>query len=293
MPRMGRIHRIRTGTSALGRFVPVATAFALLLVMSGCSGSASAAVKLSQLYWVLSQKDLSFIQDADPQIATSILAGPSTFVLTQPSAGSARPLPPGAVPMMLFTSYTAFMSSIKDKSIDAEIRAVEYDPEFWAATPQDEQQDPLHYMELFAREAQRRGYQVILTPGRDLALTPNSRCAKRRGETLNTAYLRCDIPRAAQFTPIFEIQCAPIELDIPELRSFVAASAQQAHAANPSAVLIATLSTTPGGTPTTSADMLRAAKTILPFVHGFQLNTTSATLGIAVDFLRVISGTGQ
>lgn len=128
------------------------------------------------------------------------------------------------------------------------------------------------------------------TPGRDLALAPGGKCAKRHGETLDTAYLRCGIASAARFTRIFEIQCAPVELDIPELRSFVGATVRQARKANPSAILIATLSTSPNGASATSADLVRAANTILPFVQGFQLNMTSSTRGVVVDFLRAISG---
>lgn len=293
MLHMRRIHGFRTGRFALPCLVPLATTLAVLLAMSGCSGSSSATVNLSKLYWVLSQKDLAFIQTADPKIAGHILAGPSPFVLAQPFTGPAKPVPHGAVPTLLFTSYSAFSSSVRNGAIHTGIRAVEYDPEFWSATPQEDQQDPLSYMALFAREARRSRYQAILAPGRDLVLTPGGKCAERQGETINPAYLRCDIPRAAQFTPVFVIQCAPIELDLPELRSFVAASAHQARAANPSAVLIATLSTRPGGASATATDMVRAANAILPFVGGFQLNTTSATRGIAVDFLRAISGTGQ
>ena len=288
---MGGIHEIRTRGSVLGYFVSAAAVFALLSGMTGCS-SGTTPVNLSRLNWVISQSDLAFIQTAAPQIAARILDGPSTFVLAQPSTVLARAQPRGAVPTMLFKSYSAFRSSLSDKTIDAGIRAVAYDPEFWQATPQEEQQDPFRYMKLFAQEAQRNGYQPILMPGRDLALTPDGQCAKRQGETLDAAYLRCGIARAAQHTPVFEIQAAPVELNIPELRSFVSASTRQAHAANPSAVLIATLSTTPGSVSATSADLARAAKAMLPFVRGFQLNMTSATRGVAVDFLRAISGTG-
>jgi hypothetical protein len=297
---MRRIHGIRTRSFLQRGIVPVAVLLFLLVGIGGCSRtskppmgqSPSKHIALSQLYWVLSQQDLTFIQSADPQIATRILNGPSTFVLTQSSSVQARPLPPGAIPTMLFTSYTAFMSSVQAKNIPADILAVEYDPEFWPATPQEEQQEPLRYMELFGQEAQRSGYQLILTPGRDLGLTPGGLCAKQQGETLNKAYLRCGITRAAQFAPVFEIQSAPVELNIQELRSFITASTRQAHAANPSAVLIATLSTTPDGVSANSADLVRAAKAILPFVRGFQLNMTSSTRTVVVKFLRAISGTG-
>lgn len=272
-------------------FFPVAATLALLLGMNGCSRPPTATVDLSQLYWVLSQANLNFIQTADPQIATRMLDGPSTFVLTQPSTAAERPLPHGAVPTVLFTSYSAFISSLQDNAIHTRVRAVAYDPEYWAATPLEEQQEPFRYMQLFAEDAQRSGYQTILVPGRDLALTPAGQCAKQQRETINAAYLRCGMPRAAQYAPFFEIQCAPIELNIPELRSFVAASARQAHEANPSAVLTATLTTTPGNATASSADLVRAAQAILPFVRGFQLNMTRATRMIAVDFLRSISGT--
>jgi hypothetical protein len=275
----------------------VATGLALVFGITGCSGPsitpATQGVDLSRLYWVVSQSDLAFIQTADPQIATRMLDGPSTYVLTEPSNTSAAVPSTHAVPTMLFTSYSIFISTLRDKAIRSDIRAVAYDPEFWPATPRDEQQNPLRYMDLFAIQARRSGYQPILVPGRDLALAPGGQCAKQQSETLNAAYLRCGIADAARFAPVFEIQCAPDELDIAELRSFVAASVRQAHAANPSAVLIATLSTTPNGVHANSADLVRAAQAIAPIVRGFQLNMTSATRWVAVDFLRAISGTGS
>ena len=45
------------------------------------------------------------------------------------------------------------------------------------------------------------------------------------------------------------IQAAPVELDLPALHRLVAASARQARAANPSVVVLATLSTAPGRVP--------------------------------------------
>ncbi len=73
-----------------------------------------------------------------------------------------------------------------------------------------------------------------------------------------------------------------------ELRSFAAACAKQARAANPSVVLIATLSTQPGTRWVSGWQLSRAAAAVRPFVQGFQLNMTRRSTRAAVAFLRMI-----
>jgi hypothetical protein len=238
----------------------------------------------------MSDASLARIRAAAPGLVSGLLAGPSTFVLVSRGAGSQRDV---ALPAALFTSYARFVWELRRHAIPPDVRAVAYDPEGWQATPRDEQVDPLRYMTLFARAAHRRHYQVILMPGRDLLLRPDGRCAKRQGETLDGAFIRCDLAASARYAEIFEIQCAPDELNPAGLRRFVQASASRARAANPSAVLIATLSTETGGRRVAAATLTGVERAISPFVDGIQFNVAPDSTAVAVSFLRAVARLGR
>ncbi len=60
-------------------------------------------------------------------------------------------------------------------------------------------------------------------------------------------------------------------------------------AANPSVVVIATLSTAPGRVLADPGAIAGAARTMLPYVQGFMLNLTEATTPAAAAFLRALS----
>jgi len=240
---------------------------------------------VAHLRWIIEQENLARLAAAAPDLACQLLAAPQPIVVRGPSGG---PVPHGVRPAELYTSYAKFSEQVSRAALPAGARAVIYDPESWAATPPEERHDPMRYLALFAALARANGYQPILAPGRDLTLTPGGRCAKRPGERVGEAYVRCGIPRAAEHAAIFVIQAAPQELDLPGLRRLVEASSRQARYANPAAVLIATISTAPGGVQADPAAMARAAWTMLPFVHGFMLNMTAATTLSAAAFLRAL-----
>jgi hypothetical protein len=189
----------------------------------------------------------------------------------------------------VFTSYATFRQELGSGQIPAGVQVVSYDPERWPATPAAEQANPIGYMRLFGRLARHAGYTVILVPGRDLMLVRGARCHQQRHETLDTAFLRCGLPAAAaRLGQLFEMQIAPEELDPARAAAFAAACAEQARAANPHVAMLATLSTAPAGYPVTSGQLARAAAAIRPFVQGFQLNLTQASVRPALLFLRTV-----
>jgi hypothetical protein len=237
-------------------------------------------------YWLISGQDLELMKSMAPRLVARVLSSPTTLVLLGSGAPSALD---GAVPTELFTSYSAFERDLARGRIAAATRAVAYDPEFWPGTPAQEQAAPLRQMALFARAARRAGYQAVLMPGRDLLLSQRGQCRKRRGETLNSAFLRCHLANGAHFAQLFEIQSAPVELAAGSLRGFVAASAREAHAANPSAIVVATLSTVSGHRPVGLAQLERAAHEMRPFVEGFQLNITPGTVRVAIALLQKLA----
>jgi hypothetical protein len=238
------------------------------------------------LYLVISEQHLRDIQAFAPRLATQLLARRTTIVLSARSTALTGTR--GALGTLFFTSYADFIGRLRRHAMPPGVRAVAYDPELWRATPFAERLSPRRYMALFAAAAHRHGYAAILMPGRDL-LAATSRCRQEPGEDLDAAFLRCGLAGAgARLSQIFEIQTAPIEMRGTELRSFAAACARQARAANPSVVLVATLSTRPGPAWVSGWQLSQAAAAVRPYVQGFQLNMTRGTTRAAVAFLRTI-----
>ena len=234
-------------------------------------------------YLIISGQHLRDLQRAAPRLAAKLIARRTTIVLNPgPLELTAKK---AAVGTEFFTSYADFTGKLRRHAIPGGVRAVAYDPELWRATPFAERIDPERYMRLFAAAARRHGYATIMMPGRDLlaAATP---CRQQDGEDLNAAFLRCGMAgEGARQAQIFEIQTAPVELRGAELRGFAAACARQARAANPSVVVIATLSTQPGARWVSGWQLAQAAVALRPFVQGFQLNMTRRSTRAAVSFL--------
>jgi hypothetical protein len=121
------------------------------------------------------------------------------------------------------------------------------------------------------------------------AATRRTSCRKLRAESLDAAFVRCGLAgMGARLAQVLEIQTAPVEQDTAQLRTFAAACQRQARAANPRVVLIATLSTQPGGKPVNGWQLAQAAQALRPFVQGFQLNMTRWSTRAAIAFLRSI-----
>jgi len=257
-----------------------------LLVRS--AHSVNKPISLGSVYWILYREDLIRMQAADPAVFQPILSGPSTFMLEHSATGNA---PAGAEPAELFFSYADFQAALQNHSIIPGVKYVAYDPENWPATPTQEQQNPRHYLQLFGQAAQSNGYKAILIPARDLMQVPGAVCGQRKGETLSAAYVRCGLPMTAAYGSVYVIQAASLELDLPSLKQLVQSSAAAARAANPAVTIFATLSTIPpGGGPTSATALNKAARTILPYVQGLELNSTASTDSRMIAFLHDLAG---
>jgi hypothetical protein len=235
---------------------------------------------------MLSQRFLTAALLTSPRLAHQLISQSATYVLsTDP-----RPVPPGAIATELYTSYADFRKALFHGQIPTGTRAVAYDPEHWARTPSAEQRSPLHYMMLFAAAARRHGYRSILMPGRDLLLAARGSCAKRPGEVLDQAFVRCGIARAARYASVFVIQAAPVETNGEELASLVARTSDQARRANPDVKLLITLSTVCGNRPVAPAVLSRALQSTSRYVNGVDLNVSSSSTAVAESFLHRLVG---
>lgn len=259
-----------------------------LIIFHRTARSANTAVNLSSLYWIYYKEDLNRLRALDPAIIDATLSGPGTYVLEQSGGGSR--LPGGAIPTQLFFGSAAVTTAARPGTIIPGVRNVAYDPENWPVTPVAEQQNPMAAMKTFAESARGQGMQPMLLPGRDLMQVPGGRCTKKQGETLTDAYLRCGVPAAAAYAPIYVIQSAPVELDLTQVGNLVRQAAAQARAVNPDVIIIATLNMTPGGKPVSDTAVCQAARKILPYVQGFLINSTRSTDSRMISFLRALQG---
>ena len=250
--------------------------------------AANKPVNLSGLYWIYYREDLTRLQPIDPAIINETLKGPGTYALEHNNAGP--PLPAGVIPVELFFSYASQQAAISNGSIIPGVTALADDPEFWPPTPVNEQRDPVTYLNNFSQADKAKGYSTVLIPGRDLMSVPSATCGQQKGESISQAYVRCGLPGAAANANVYVIQSASLETDIPDMTTLVQQAAAAARAANPHVIIIATLSTTPVSSPVGASTINKAARAVLPYVQGFEVNTTGPTDSRFISFLHLLAG---
>jgi len=192
-----------------------------------------------------------------------------------------------------FRSYAELKKMIRQGTIAPGIRWVMYDNEQWSLTPADEQADPVHYEQLFARLAHRQRYKVILAPAQDL-VPGFDKNSFRAGQAVWPSYLSMGLAAAsARAADIYEIQAQPYEMSVYRSQhayaDFVAAAAAQARAANPGIVIYAGLSTQ---RVSSAAQLLQDYEATRNLVDGYWLNIPRhdqpGPPGLADQFLRTI-----
>ena len=96
-------------------------------------------------------------------------------------------------PVLSYTSYAQFQSDLTSGAITFPYKWVMYDPENWAATPVNEQQDPVKYMTLFGQLAHANGLKVIQGPALDLATVTGPVLPRETGESADQWFVRVNI----------------------------------------------------------------------------------------------------
>jgi hypothetical protein len=186
-----------------------------------------------------------------------------------------------ANPVLNYKSYVQFQADIAGSVINTGIfHWLLYDPESWSFTPLAEQQDPWTAMTSFCTLAHAHGFQVILTPGRDLGNTATAR-PKNPGETLDDWYIRTGIATtAAAVGDVFEVQDQANTLNLTEFTSFFTRAYNQAKASNAATPVWCGISTNYG----TPQQMFNACVTV-PQAQGFWLNMIG-DIPDSLSFLR-------
>ncbi len=224
----------------LGRWVAPALLLGLLvaatLPAAQRAGSIAAGTVPFGQVWMATPGTIRAIEAIEPSLASRFFDATTSFGLNGGWGGT--------TPAMAWASDADFERALADGSIPPEVRTVMYDPEFWPATPLDEQRRPVHAMHDFAAAAHAAGYTVVITPHPSLAEVDGAPCTGKQTETVEDAFLRCGLEgRAARYADIVEIQAQFLQWDPALYLRVVTEAAAQARAANPNVVVLAGLST--------------------------------------------------
>lgn len=235
-------------------------------------------------YWITCVGTIRAISRVDPRVAREVFGSPAAIAL----GGWGWP---GALSGRSWASYEEFAADVRDGSIPAYVRIVMYDPERWDATPIAEQRDPITYIRAFTALAHEHGYFAVITPHPGLMEVDGAVCGQVEGETIEQAYIRCEIAgRAARYADALETQAQALQRDPPAYRAFVAATAAQARAANPHVLVLSGLSTQPGY-PATPQMLYAAWRSVDGIVDGHYLSLARGRRpDVAAAFLRMVEG---
>jgi hypothetical protein len=275
----------------LRAFAAMAGLVALVLAVGSWSRasatSVSGPISLSSVRWIFYKEDFNHLSQEDPALIKQILASPATYVLEHHAGGP--PLPPQVIPVEMFFSSASLQAAIGQRQVIPGVKFVADDLEDLGITPSAERKEPIPAMKEFAHVAHSHGYQPVLIPGRDLMLVSGAMCAKRPGFTISQSYLDCGLPAAAAYAPIYVIQAASVETNLPALRQLVQEAAYQARKANPNVTIFATLSVSPNGAFVPYTAVIQAAKAIRPYVQGFEMNNVRPSDWRMIHFLAGLS----
>lgn len=231
--------------------------------------------------------DLELLDARYPAIVDQIYRSPNAYVIGDPDGHQDQVLPGSqAHPTLLYTSYGSFRRDAYAGRIDPIVDTVIYNPEAWPQTPTVEQRDPHAAIHRFIRLAHQAGFQVIVAPGRDLALVSRG-CRKRRAETLDAAYLRCRYAADARGADMILLQTGADELAAGGLDRFLEKAVTQIRRSQPDVTLLGVISTQPTSHITAwPGGLVRATRIVIGRLAGFALNLTPGTADVAADYLR-------
>lgn len=190
--------------------------------------------------WVGTRINVDGIEQIDPQVTRPFFDVPGSYVV---ELWDVWPWASASLRTAYWSSEAEFEKDVRSQGGELPgVQAVLYDPEAWAATPLEEQQNPFAAMERFAALGHKLGLKVIITPGLTLPAAEAAVCPRREGESDVDAYLRCGIARdAGAVADVVEVQAQTLQGDPDAYLEFVKEAAQQARDANPDVAVLAGL----------------------------------------------------
>jgi hypothetical protein len=291
----GTIHD-RAGRDALGPLVHrratrvIGGALAALTAMAGVTGvvlhtSAGRADAASQLSWAMTAGNIQQMSQQDPVTTSYFFNTPNSYGTGSSLVRSPVQSGYATTPMLNETSYAQFSSDIQN-GITYPYKWVMYDPENWAQTPLNEQQDPIKYMQLFGQLAHAHGLKVTDVPARDLSSASGSLYPRLKGETTDQWFVRVNLAgAAAAYGDTFILQDEANETNISEYDWLFNQVKAEALAANPGIRVFSEVSTSNG----TPDQMAAAAQSMSP--DGFYVAAPGA-IPQATQFFQEMKGAG-
>jgi hypothetical protein len=268
-----------------------ASAATAAMVMGGVLGGvlaapAAQAGAASRLSWVMTAGNIQLMNQNDSSTSSYFFNTPASYGTGASLVKSPVQSGYATTPTLNYTSYAQFRSNIQNGNISYPYKWVMYDPEAWAQTPLNEQQNPVKYMKMFGQLAHANGLKVIEIPARDLAYVPGSLYPRLPGESADHWFIRINIAgAAATYGDIFTLQD---EANVPNLSEYdllFTKTQAQALAANPNVQVFSEVSTVNG----TPDQMAAAAQSVNPC--GFYVAAPGGT-DQAVQFFQIMQGAG-
>ena len=189
-------------------------------------------------------------------------------------------------PVLTYTSYAQFSTDIANGNISYPYKWVMYDPEVWASTPLNEQQNPVKYITLFGQLAHAHGLKVIQAPALDLAWAPGSVLPIQRGESGDQWFVRVNLAGAAAAAgDIFDLQNESNVTSGGQYAWMFNTTASQARAANPNVKAFSEVATDSA----TAAQMATAAESISP--DGYYV-AAAGDVPTTLQFFQIMKAAG-
>ena len=183
-------------------------------------------------YWIL--EDSAVNQLSRPvcrRRSSTRSSNPHTFLILK--RGQTDTVLANATPVRSFASYAEMAGAFAAGRSSPRSHTILYDNEHWAATPVNEQQQPIAYARQAETLAHQHGMRMIFTPAINLALVATGEVGKTA--KYNDFVSQNLAGQSAQVTDVLEIQ-AEQAVATPAFSSFVSSTVAQARAANPSAM---------------------------------------------------------
>jgi hypothetical protein len=226
------------------------------------------ALESKPMRWLFAGKAVAAL--ASNSDILTMLNGAKPFVMSRQPIEGAVPDEWNAVHVQSFKSVDSIRNALASNALSAGVKGVMYDYEKWRFTPEDEQRNPAKSLKEAANLVHARGLLFLAAPAVDLVpvLAPDSD-RKRQDDTYLSLGLAGD---AARYADVVDIQAQRFQNDPQRYGSFVRAAAAQARAANPKVIVLAGVSTQPGGRDTSADAILRAIQATRDAVDGYWLN---------------------
>jgi hypothetical protein len=244
----------------------------------------------TSMSWMLADSSIKKICAEDPGLAAYFFDTKRALAIWNEEGNRyQRPCGYAARRAVKYESYARFRADVLRGNITRSVKTVIYDPENWSMTPDAERRNPKTYFRRFWKVANRRGYDVMQSPARDLMQVKGAACRQRSGENLSHAFLRCGIAAtAARYADIYKVQAQVLEDNPARYRAFVKSTRRQAIAAKPSVRFMSNLATSPYNYVATAQMLLDAHNAVKDLVSGHFLTINGAEFEIAMDFLRMV-----